>query len=176
MQEREESNVPIDGRLLPAPMTLSLQGEIVILKLALELSFGFFAEGSWGRVTLRAALSLGGEAKTTVNVRIPGGERKWEFETTLHGEIFATAEVRILGWSVSTRLGANSGLKLSGKIYDGSPQAPSAPPASPWKLDFKVKATRGMVTGQFSSFGVTYPWSRELWPETDLVPWGRETS
>ena len=169
IQERTESNVPLGGRLLPAPMTLSIRGELVFFKLWAELSFGFHVEGRWGTLTARAGVTLGGEAKTSVALRLPGGTAKWEAEASIPAEVFIHAEVRVANvWTISGRATAASGLKLDCKIYDGTPQAPSATPPSPWKLEMKLKALRGLATGTVTSFGMTYPYNYEMWPETDI--------
>lgn len=174
--ERIELGRPIDGRLLPAPKQLAIRADLTLIKLQGTLSFGVHFEGWWGTALGRIYGSIGGEVKTTVNFRIPGGERKWTANGAIPIEVGAVGELRAgSARLVSVQASASSGFELETTIFDDTPPTSTAPRSSedPWKLDWKLKLKKCTLTGRvedpytgFLRISVT----RELWGDRPLWP------
>lgn len=164
--ERQESTEIVDRRLLPAKLHLVLTGELTVLKLTLDLSFGFRSpDASWGEVTAAIGLKITGEAKGRFALDGMAGElsanAKAEIIGELSGELYATGTVRVaLVGSATARLSATTGITVSLVIYDSLRGGlnPSA--------NVKLKKGAGTVTA--SAGPLSYSWGGELWPERTL--------
>jgi hypothetical protein len=172
--ERQEDTRPVDGRVLPAPRYLTLRAELTILKVEAALSFGFNFEGSWGSATARIRGSIGGDVKTSANLRIPGGNRKWTMAGNIPVELSATAELTVRRNRVaSASLTVGSGFEVTGTIFDDEPPPPNTPNAStdPWKLEFKWKLKKGTLSARiedaYTGF-IRWTVTVDLWNERDL--------
>lgn len=181
--ERKEETGVVDGRILPATRQLSLRAELLLIKLEGTLSFGWHFECSLGYATARLGVTFGGEARTSVNFRLPSMERRrWQGEATISARVFGEAALvraargdRPESRLASARATASTGIVVTWTIFDSNPDGRRAggTPRNPWvnEIEIKRKAVEAEVRIEEAVTGV-FSFTRRytVWPELVLYP------